>query len=606
MGLTQKRLLIFSSLFLTSFPVFAVPRLRLSSTVVGPISVAQGSSPQVVEVDAFAPVNGENNSDNELGTLRLTLSSSASWVSAAAGASRSCRSREGDCLPIRLTFSTQSLATGRYSATVTASDANAIDAPQRIVVIVNVGGGVPQFAVNLFLPTSNSIDEFTFYTANNPPGQFIEAQKTEGGDWLTLFLAPAASFDFLQTHRIRARFDEERPLAAGTYRGTVVIRLSPVAAENRSVPVNLTVTANPIANPSEERLRVRLAENSPDLVKWVSVFNRGRGSLTMSGVTATAENSGTWLKAEQPAGTKLVVATFSSKGLTPGIFRGSIAVASNAANSPLAIPVELEVVPQSAPAIRFQGVSDNATFAVGDPLSGGGIVAAFGEQFTFDPPSQAGSLPLPAELGGVKVFVNDRPAPVYYASYGQVNFQVPFDVLPGPGTVRIDRGSQRGGTVSATFAAAVPKLLRLSLRASGVDVPGNRDFYAIAVNPDGTLSLPREFGIPNSRPSKPGEAIVVYGLGFGQTVPPVQSGVAAPGPPNALAQVNSGRKTVFFGALALGTGTQQEALYVGLSPGFVGLYQVNVVVPQDSPKGDVPIRVQLDTIASEFGFVAVE
>lgn len=606
MGLIQKRLLVLSSLLFASFPLFGVPRLRLATTVVGPISASQGSSPQAVEVDAYAPANGENNSENELGTLRLTLSSSANWVNAATAARRPCRGREGDCIPIRLTFSTAQLAAGRYSATVTAADPNAIDAPQHIVVIVNVGGGVPQSTVNLYLPPGNSIDEFTFHTANNPPGQFIEAQKTEGGDWLTLFLAPAASFDFLQTHRIRARFDEERPLAAGTYRGTVVVRQSPVAAENRSIPVNLTVTTNPIARPSVDRLRVRLAQNSPDSVQAVSVFNRGRGTLTMSGVTATAENNGAWLKAEQPAGTKLVVATFSSKDLNPGIYRGSISVASNAANSPLAIPVELEVVAQSAPAIRFQGVSDNATFAVGDALAAGGIVAAFGEQFTYAAPTQATSLPLPSELGGVRVFVNDQPAPAYYASYGQVNFQVPFDVRPGPGTVRIDRGSTRGATMSVNFAASVPKLLRLNLRASGVEVPENRDFFAIAVNPDGTISLPREFGLPNSRPSRPGEALVIYALGFGQTVPPVLSGTAAPGPPNPLAQVNSGRKTVFFGALALGTGTPQEALYVGLSPGFVGLYQVNVVVPQDSPKGDVPIRVQLDTVASEYGLIAVE
>jgi uncharacterized protein (TIGR03437 family) len=148
--------------------------------------------------------------------------------------------------------------------------------------------------------------------------------------------------------------------------------------------------------------------------------------------------------------------------------------------------------------------------------------------------------------------------------------------------------------------------LRLNLRAAGVNIPESRDFYAIAVNSDGSLSLPAEFGIPNSRPSRRGEPIVLYGLGFGQTVPPVVAGAAAPGPPNPLAQVNSGQKTVFFGALALGTGAPQEALYVGLTPGFVGLYQINVVVPNDAPSGDVPVRVQLDTTSSEYGYVAVE
>jgi len=45
---------------------------------------------------------------------------------------------------------------------------------------------------------------------------------------------------------------------------------------------------------------------------------------------------------------------------------------------------------------------------------------------------------------------------------------------------------------------------------------------------------------------------------------------------------------------------------IGLTPGLVGLYQINVVVPPESPKGDVPIRVQLDTTTSEYALIAVE
>jgi uncharacterized protein (TIGR03437 family) len=65
-------------------------------------------------------------------------------------------------------------------------------------------------------------------------------------------------------------------------------------------------------------------------------------------------------------------------------------------------------------------------------------------------------------------------------------------------------------------------------------------------------------------------------------------------------------KRVFFGALALGTGTQQDAQYLGLIPGFFGVYQLNVAVPPGIALGDVPVRVQLDKVASEYANIAVE
>ena len=288
----------------------------------------------------------------------------------------------------------------------------------------------------------------------------------------------------------------------------------------------------------------------------------------------------------------------------PGVYKGSVSVAHNGVNSPLVIPVELEVVPQGAPAIRVGGVLENAVFQEDDVIAAGGIVAAFGEQFTYKDPAVATSLPLPTELADARVFVNDRAAPVYYASYNQVNFQIPYDVTPGTANVRVDRGTTRGNAITVLIVPASPKLLRLQLRAAGVSMPESRDFFGIAVHQDGSLSLPRELGIPNSRPSRPGEALTIYGLGFGQTSPPVIAGVAAPASP--LAQISSSTKRVFFGALALSTGKPQDALFIGLTPGLVGLYQINVVVPEDSPKGDVPIRVQLDTVASEYALIAVE
>ncbi len=584
----------FSLLILASSSIWAVPRLRLSSTVVGPVTIAQGATAAAQDLEAYSVADRDVSSETE--NLRLTFSSTAPWVSAAASTARTCVRRAGICIPVRLTFSSQQLQPGVYSATVLVSDPVAIDAPQRILVTLSVGSTLPD-RINLYVAPNGSSDDFPFVT-----NSAVDTNVAPGGAWLTLLQQSAGTFNFVKPFVIRAT---HRPgQAEGTYNGTVSVLKSALPADNKTANVALQVTSQPIATASKSALRVRLAQNPAKILERLRISNRGLGRLNVTGATATVQTGGNWLTATQLDGFDLVDVNFNAADAQPGVYKGNVAVAHSGVNSPLNIPVELEVVAQAAPSLRLGGVLENAVFEDGDVLAAGGIVAAFGEQLTFKDPTVASALPLPVELGDARVFVNDRPAPVYYASYNQVNFQMPYDVAPGTATVRIDRGSTRGNAITVTVVPSSPKLIRIALRAAGIAVPESRDYFGIAVHQDGSLSLPREFGIPNSRPSRPGEAITLYGLGFGQTSPAVVAGAAAPSSP--LAQMDSATKRVFFGALALVTGVPQDALFIGLTPGLVGLYQINVVIPENSPKGDVPLRVQLDTVASEYALIAVE
>jgi uncharacterized protein (TIGR03437 family) len=575
----------------------AVPRLRLSSTVVGPVSVAQGAAVQAQELEVFSVAASGINA--ETSNLRLTFSSTAPWVSASAAALRNCSKREGQCIPVRLTFATQPLQPGPYSASISVNDPTALDAPQNLLVLINVGGGVPS-SLNLFVAPDGSTDEVRFATN----GRLASAVTTDrGGEWLSLTQAGAGSFEFVVPYRVAAR--HLPGMAEGTYSGTIRVTGSQFGPDNKNITVALRVTPQPIASLPQASLRLRLAQNSTKLSQTLRVANRGQGTLTISGVTATTSAGGSWLAAEQVQNMNFVTITADSTNTPPGVYRGTVAVASNAANSPLNLPVELEVLAQGPPSIRYQGVIENAVFQEGDVVAAGGIVAAFGEQLSFEQPQSNQSLPLPQQLGGARVFVNDQPAPIFFTSYGQVNFQIPYDTAPGEATVRIDRGSQRGNSVTVNVVPASPKILRLRLRDAGINIAEARDFFGIAVNAaDNTFSLPRSLGIPNSRPSRRGEAIILYGLGMGQTNPPVRAGEAAPTEP--LAAVASSSAVVYFGALALNTGAPQDALFAGLTPGLVGLYQVNVVVPEQSPSGDVAVRIQFDTVASEYALIAVE
>ena len=87
------------------------------------------------------------------------------------------------------------------------------------------------------------------------------------------------------------------------------------------------------------------------------------------------------------------------------------------------------------------------------------------------------------------------------------------------------------------------------------------------------------FGL-NSRPAKPGDGIIGYGIGFGDVTPPILPGVIA-GQSNTL--VNP--VTISFGT------TQASVTYAGLAGGFVGLYEFYITVPSTLANGDCQINV---------------
>jgi uncharacterized protein (TIGR03437 family) len=589
------RLAVCAPILVLAHPAWAVPKLRLSNTVVGPVSVAQGQNATHPDLEAYG-ATGERGANTETSLLRLTLSSTAPWVTASVGGARQCFGREGQCLPIQFSFSTTSLQPGQYSATVTVSDPAAIDAPQNILVLLSVGSNLAD-RLNLFVaPVSGSVDTVRFSTNSNVAAS---ASTQSGGFWLSVAFRGIGTFDFVRPYEVAARYLDG--MSAGTYQGSVVVSGSRVPADNKSVPVTLNVTPNPIADAARANVRFRLHQNSVKVARTIRINNRGQGTLSLSGTTASTSAGGDWLAAEVVPDTTIVRLTAEAKETPPGVYRGSVSVAGNAANAPTVIPVEMEVVAAGPPLITFRGVRDVATQAEGDDLARGGVVSAFGEAFSFEEPQTAASAPHPKELGGATVFVNDIQAPISYSSYGQVNFQVPFETPVGEAVVRIDRGTTRGGTSSIVVREAVPKMVRRTLRDEGVNIPEFRDYFGIALHQDGSASLPTEFGIGNTRPTKRGETIAMFAIGLGQTSPTAVTG--AEGSPEQ--QVLSSSKRVCFGCLALG-GIVVDAVSVGLAPGFVGFYLVTAVVPPETPSGDVAVRVLLDSASSEYGLIAVE
>jgi uncharacterized protein (TIGR03437 family) len=206
------------------------------------------------------------------------------------------------------------------------------------------------------------------------------------------------------------------------------------------------------------------------------------------------------------------------------------------------------------------------------PVAPGSIVAIEGGGL----PSSNGvaqTVPLPGELDGVSVEVNGVPAPLFAVSAGEIIAQIPAEFPAGNATIRI---APAGPSFAAVLQPAAPGLFQ--------SAPGR----AAAVNPDGTLNDP-------GNPVSVGGFVASYLTGLGATDPPVANGVAAPLDPLALA---TGPVEATIG------GQPADVIFAGLTPGFVGLFQVNVRIPQLAP-GDYPLVVTAGGVPSNAAMVSV-
>ena len=154
----------------------------------------------------------------------------------------------------------------------------------------------------------------------------------------------------------------------------------------------------------------------------------------------------------------------------------------------------------------------------------------------------------------MKVSIAGQNAVVDYISPGQVNAQVPSNVGTGQQPVLV---SNNAGT-SAPYNIAVNPV-QPGLLAPGLFNIGAKQ-YVVALFPDGvTYVLPPGAitGVP-SRRAKPGDTILLYGVGFGAVTPAIPSG-------QIVQQSNmiSTPFRIFFGS------AQAQTTYQGLSPGFV-------------------------------------
>jgi uncharacterized protein (TIGR03437 family) len=550
---------------LVSSHVSAAPQLRLANSVVE-VQTAVGAAAPVQTLEAF------NIGDGML-SLSVSVPPSVTWMSASVGAAGPCVYIQDSppCIQLSFTFNTTNLAPGTYSADVTVSDQQAIDAPQTVVVVVQVGSAGPVAVDRYLAPGTTSDIPFTLYAPGDKgfcslcPSVNITTQ--DGGQWLTLATAGEGTLPFLYSYFIHLAPPANMP--TGTYTGSVAITNS---TDSRTIPVTMRLTTQPIAVPSTSHISLRLAEDGPaaayPFLAPISLANAGMEALEVQDVTATGPEIGAY----EYAGLGFV--TVDPGSLTPGIYTdGSVTMDCNAANCPVQVPLSLEIVPQSSPLLYYQGVVDNVTFTFADVAPGDVLVAA-GEQLSLSAPVFAGGAPLPTSLGGTSVSIDGVPAPLYYSSFGQIAFQMPSATPLGSALVQVERNGQAGNTISVNVARLAPRIVVAT---------------DLSYNPcDAT------------HPIGAGEELILWAIGLGPTNPAVPDGTPGPASPPSVVTVVP---TVQF----IGQGTRVVAPgFAGLSAGGVGLYQVMVTVPADTPAGLITVGLLYPTLTSNTVSIAVQ
>jgi minor extracellular serine protease Vpr len=233
-----------------------------------------------------------------------------------------------------------------------------------------------------------------------------------------------------------------------------------------------------------------------------------------------------------------------------------------------------------APSISANGVVDAASYQVGTGLAPGSYISIFGTALS-DATEYLSTNFLPFSMSGVSVSFRSpdgaqaRPGRLWYVSPTQINVQIPWE-LQGLTSAQLEVN---------VADVSVPYTLAISPCLPAMFTYG--DHLAVAQNQNYQL-------ITASNPAQPGQYIVLYANGLGAVDHPPPSGEVTPLPTAAQPLAS----TLVTPTVTIG-GVAAQVLFSGLTPGSIGLYQIDVMVPANAPAGAQPVVIAQNGISSQ-------
>jgi uncharacterized protein (TIGR03437 family) len=279
----------------------------------------------------------------------------------------------------------------------------------------------------------------------------------------------------------------------------------------------------------------------------VASFSNGDPPITLLGDGQSPFYSATW----QPGNASTNVSV-TLDAAAPGLASASAQLAGG---------VNTNATP--APSLVIDGLLHNVNPVVGAPLAPGTVSQVYGTNLATTPDAPT-TVPLPVVFKGVQVLVGGLNAPIYYISPTQLTVQIPSE---------LNATNEYQAIIAVNGAYTLPQPVDLVPVAPGV-----------VAFPDGSLVAQHSSDyslVSAAKPAKPGEVLIIYLVGLGATSVNVPSG--NPAPADQLVTANTSVTVTI-------DGQPVKTPFVGLTPGGIGLYQIDLVVPPGI-KGNVSVAI---------------
>jgi uncharacterized protein (TIGR03437 family) len=332
------------------------------------------------------------------------------------------------------------------------------------------------------------------------------------------------------------------------------------AVAGRAFPAPLQVTLTSPVGTLENGIRIDFAAPA----SGPSCVFSGGGS-TYSTLTDVSGHATAVCTANSRSGAYAVTAT----PLNLGVFHNKSATFSLANSAP------------PPPKIGGNGIVNGASFDATKPdrIAPGALISIFGTGLSTQSGVQtAKTLPVPTQLGGTQVLINGVAAPIFAVignpSFDQINLQVPFEVA----------GATTGSVVVRVTGQpdSVPELVAIDPVSPAIFTVSSGGQGPAAVQHSANFAL-----VTNDSPAKPGEAVVIYCTGLGMTGPPASTG-------DRGSTAEPFNRTLETPVVTIG-GKAAQVLFSAAAPCCAALYQINVLVPPDTPAGDRPLVITMPT-----------
>jgi uncharacterized protein (TIGR03437 family) len=564
-------------------PLVLTPTASGGVPLTVPILVVVSGATPIVSGATSLTFNGITGGAAQTQTLQVTASSPTAFtagVTTASGGDWLSISPAGGtasvaATPLTVTANPAKLGSGTYQGTISLTTNIGVLTQVPVTFNVAAGGGISVSPATLaFDYTQGGALPATQAIAVSGSQNFTAAAHTnDGGTWLSVTPASGSGNANLTVTA------DPTGLAAGAYGGSITVTPASGAAQTVIVTLNVTAVAGLTVAPNSLAFAYRTGDALP-AAQTLAVSALGPATT----FTTAATSSG-WLSVTPQTGTTPATLTVSvdPASLGAGSYTGSIVV-SGESGTPVTVPVTLSV---TAPLPVISRVVNAASY-LGGGISPGEIVVLFGD--FLGPSTGKSGAPnssgfFETSLANVVVTFNGYPAPLLYASAGQVNAIVPYEVAGMPNAlVGLSFGKAKSNTVTLPVVSSAPGIFSADASGTGPGAILDLNYHLVSA----------------SNPVSPGAIIQIYATGEGQTTPPgIDGKVTALAPPFPYPNLAP--------AVVIG-GLPAEILYIGAAPGLVaGALQVNVRIPDGVPSGTVPLVLRIGDNSSQPGItVAVQ